>query len=155
MCQICSRSNHRRRHVHTLERIHTHTRPPTRRDLTLDQNVNYHILENMLATLYEQHFSLNTVRCNKYKHKKENWITTGILHSIKYRDKLYCKLKQTAPTDADFSILSVNVNAYKKILSKTIQNANRSYYANLFEKSKTSTKDTWAAIRRIVNSNSN
>ena len=57
-------------------------------DLTLDPNVNYNILENMLTKLYEQHFSLKTVRCDKYKHKKENWITTGILHSIKYRDNI-------------------------------------------------------------------
>ena len=30
-------------------------------DLTLDPNVNYNILENMLTKLYEQHFSLKTV----------------------------------------------------------------------------------------------
>ena len=101
-------------------------------DLTLDPNVNYNILENKLTKLYEQHFSLKTVRYNKYKHKKENWITTGILH--KYRDKLYRKLKQTAPTDAAFSILSVNLSAYKKILIKTIRNSKRSYYANLKNK---------------------
>ena len=124
-------------------------------DLTLDPNVNFNILENMLTKLYEQHFSLKTVRYEKYKHKKENWITTGILHSIKYRDKMDRKLKQTAPTDADFSILSVNLSVYKKILNKTIRNEKRSYYSSLFEKSKTSAKDTWAAIKMIMNSNSN
>ena len=82
--------------------------------LTLDPNVNYNILENMLTKLYEPHFSLKTVRYNKYKHKKENRIATGILHSFKHRDKLYRKLKQTAPTDAAFRILSVNVSVYKK-----------------------------------------
>ena len=39
-------------------------------DLTLDPNVNYNILEYMLTKLYEEHFSLKTVRYNKYKHKK-------------------------------------------------------------------------------------
>ena len=68
---------------------------------------------------------------------------------------MYRKLKQTAPTDAAFSILSVNLSAYKKILNKTIRNAKISYDANLFEKSKTSAKDTWAAIKVIMNSNSN
>ena len=81
-------------------------------DLTLDPNVNYNILENALSKLYEQHFSPKIVR---YKHQEENWITTGILHSIKYRDKLYRKLKQTAPTDTDFSILSVNLSAYNNL----------------------------------------
>ena len=82
-------------------------------DVTLHPNVNNNLLESMLNKLYEQHFSLKKVRYNKYKHKKEHWIATGILHSIKYRDKLYRKLKQTSPTDADFSIPSVNVSAYK------------------------------------------
>ena len=40
-------------------------------------------------------------------------------------------------------------------MNKTIRNAKRSYYANLFDKSKTSAKDTWAAIKVIMNSNSN
>ena len=40
-------------------------------------------------------------------------------------------------------------------MNKTIRNAKRSYYANLFEKSKTSAKDTSAAIKVIINSNSN
>ena len=53
-----------------------------------------------------------------------------------------------------FSILSVNLSVYKKILNKTIRNAKRSYYASLFEKSKTSARDTWAAIKIIIYSNS-
>ena len=40
-------------------------------------------------------------------------------------------------------------------MNKTIRNAKGSYYANLFDKSKTSAKDTWAAIKVIMNSNSN
>ena len=44
---------------------------------------------------------------------------------------------------------------FVKIFNKTIRNAKRSYYANLFEKSKTSAKDTWAAVKVIMNSNSN
>ena len=39
-------------------------------------------------------------------------------------------------------------------MNKTIRNAKRSYYASLFEKSKTSAKDIWAAIKIIMNSNS-
>ena len=39
--------------------------------LTLDPNVNNNILENMLTKLYEQHFSLNTVRYNKYEKKRK------------------------------------------------------------------------------------
>ena len=40
-------------------------------------------------------------------------------------------------------------------MNQTIGNAKISYYANLFEKSKTSAKDTCAAKKVIMNSNSN
>ena len=68
---------------------------------------------------------------------------------------MYRKLKQTAPTDAAFSILSVNLSAYTFFFNKTIRNAKISYYANVFEQSKTSVNDTWAAIKVIMNSKSN
>ena len=42
-----------------------------------------------------------------------------------------------------------------KSLNQTIRNAKISYYSNLFEKSKTAVKDTWAAMKVIMNSNSN
>ena len=31
------------------------------------------------------------VKFDKHKHKKEKWITTGIIKSIRYRDKLRVK----------------------------------------------------------------
>ena len=42
------------------------------------------------------------VKFKKYKHKKCNWITKGIIKSIKYRDNLYKKLKLTAHDSSKF-----------------------------------------------------
>ena len=35
----------------------------------------------------------------KHKHNKSNWITAGLIRSIKFRDKLYLKMNQT-PTNS-------------------------------------------------------
>ena len=42
-----------------------------------------------------KHFQPREVSFDKYKHKISPWISSGIIHSIKYRDSLYRKLKKT------------------------------------------------------------
>ena len=74
------------------------------------------------------------------------------MYRFAYVPQLYNKQQHyilTTPVYAiSRSILTLSV--YKKILNKTIRNAKRSYYASLFEKSKTSAKDTWSAIKMIM-----
>ena len=44
-------------------------------------------------------FPKKSVKFNKYQHKLSNWITTGILKSIEFRDNLYKRL-QLCPIDS-------------------------------------------------------
>lgn len=81
-----------------------------------DPNTNYNLLENILSRLYDYHFPAKTVRYNKYKHKKSNWITIGIINSIKHKDKLYRKLKQTAHNEISYNASLINLRVYKKYL---------------------------------------
>ena len=53
-----------------------------------DPNKTYAILESEIIKAKEQFLPSKTVRFNKYKHKKNNWITTAILKSIHHRDTL-------------------------------------------------------------------
>ena len=64
-------------------------------DENADPNYNNNILENILITALNKYIPLQKVKFNKYKQKKCNWITTGILKSIKFRDNLYRRLKHT------------------------------------------------------------
>lgn len=64
-------------------------------DKTPGANVdqNYAIFENCIETARKNNFPIKKVKFNKYKHGRNDWITSGILRSIRYRDKLYKKLK--------------------------------------------------------------
>ena len=53
------------------------------RDMTCDPNYNYSILDNQACTS-----QIKIKKFNKYKHKKSNWITNGLLKSINL--KLIC-----------------------------------------------------------------
>ena len=123
-----------------------HINEKLNKDIFSDPNSNYDILED-ICNLYDEHFPTKLVKFNKYRHKKCTWLTAGILNSIKYKDKLFRKLKQTAQTDISYNILQINIRAYRTILNKAIRDAKRIYYATMFDTFKTNTRKTWDTIK--------
>ena len=49
----------------------------------------YDIFERIALNAYKKHFPNKPVKVNKHKHKLSPWITTGLIKSIEFRDKLY------------------------------------------------------------------
>ena len=109
---------------------------------TADPNSNYNIIEDILKKLYEFHFPTKTVRFNKYKHKQSTWITIGIINSIKHKDKLYRKLKQTALNGESYTGLMLYFRTYKNILNRAIRNAKCAHYTHVFDQYKTDARKT-------------
>ena len=124
-------------------------------ELDADPDGNYNILEKAILDLKERHFTAKTVRFDKYKHKKNSWITRGILNSIKFRDKLYVKLKKTSPNTSLYNTLKINLSTYNKILKENIKQAKNIHYHKLFENCKKDIKRTWMAIKELINKNKN
>ena len=89
------------------------------KNLNNDPNSNYDILHNILTTTINKHIPLNKVKFNKYRHKKTNWITYGILRSIRFRNNLYRKMIQTQ-NSTDYAKKKHNLSVYNKILKYTI-----------------------------------
>ena len=119
-----------------------------------DPNINYNILNDKLASALVAHLPCKVVRFNKYKHRKSKWITSGIIRSIKFRDKLYKKFHALPMTDHNYETLKINLATYNRILKKTIRAAKKSYYASCFEKYKDDIKKTWVTIKGLLNKSS-
>ena len=79
------------------------------------------------------------------------WISTGIMKSIKTRDKLYRTLKKMSQNSENYATVKYNLSIYNKILKKTIRNAKKSHYEFIFEKYKNDNKKTWNLINNILN----
>ena len=47
----------------------------------------------------------------------------GIMNSIKHKDKLYRKLKQTCLNDESYNVSALNLRVYKSILNGAIRKA--------------------------------
>ena len=64
------------------------------KDVFADPNENYNLLEEIITDTMNTSIPTVIQKLNKHKHKKTPWITQGIIKSIKFRDKLYFKMKR-------------------------------------------------------------
>ncbi|ELU12238.1 hypothetical protein CAPTEDRAFT_199780 [Capitella teleta] len=118
-----------------------------------DPSHNYTIIHNAISSTIDKHTTTKTVKFNKHKHKKSEWITQGLIRSIRYRDKLHLKMKRTHPDSPQRNTLKTNIATYNKILKKTIRQAKALHYNNIFTQAHNNPKDTWKAINNTLNRN--
>ena len=114
-------------------------------------NTNYNKFHDLLTDAVKSHIPTKLVKYKKYKHKYSKWITRGIINSIKFRDRLYHKVKCTSTNSNLYNTYKVNLNTYNKILKKLIREAKRTFYHNEFLKYKNDLKNTWTTIKNIIN----
>ena len=120
-----------------------------------DANQNYETIATTLESGLNKFFPVKTVKFCKHKNKNSKWITNGVLNSIRFRDKLYCKLKRTPRNDPLYDQLKSNLDLYNKVLRKIIRLTKTQHYHNLFKKFNNDIKNTWLSIKEIMNKNKN
>ena len=112
-----------------------------------DPNASYQIFENLIQKSYQRHFPEKRVL--KYQHKLSNWITTGILKSIEFRDNLYKRLKLCAVDSFEYDAYKHNLKVYQGYLNQCIRTA-KEYYVNEFTKYKNDIRKTWDTLKGII-----
>ena len=119
-------------------------------DLFCDPNINYQRFEEILLNAKSKHLAPKTVKFKKHKHKLSQWMTNGILNSIKYRYKMFLKLKALSAGTDLHDRLSANLKSYNKTLKKLIRHAKIQYCADQFNKNKSNIRHTWSTIKEIL-----
>ena len=117
-------------------------------------NENYNLIFSTLHSSLDEHLPIKTVKFNRHKHKGSPWITSGIIKSIKERDKLHIELKR-AVNNNEKEILKLTLQLYNRILQKTIRRAKYTYYHCHFETLKNNMKKTWQFINDILHKKKN
>ena len=123
------------------DRIHT---------TNVDPDLNYDMLHDILQEGLNKYMPIKTKRYNKYKYKNSKWITPAIMKSIKFRDKLYKKVKTTPCDETLYTQFLINLRSYNKILKKLIREAKKIYYDNIFSKFRCDIKNTWITIKELI-----
>ena len=112
-------------------------------DLRSDPNSNYKLLESEIINANSQFMAIKVVTFKKYKHKRNNWITHGIIKSIKYRDNLYKQVKMTNANSSQYDVLRSNLSTYNAILKSSIRLAKKTYVMKQFNTCKNDSRKTW------------
>ena len=126
--------------------IHTHLNA----DLMTDPNGSYQTFENLMQNTYERHFPQKRIKFNKYQHKLSNWITTGILKSIEFRDNLYKRLKLCPIDSPEYETYKHNLKMYQGYLNQCIRTAKKEYYVKEFTKYKNDIRKMWDTLKGII-----
>lgn len=91
--------------------------------------------------------------CTRVKHSSKKiaplkpWITTGVVRSIRKRNKLH-KLAKLKPDDDLAKIAFIN---YRNTCNKLIKSLKRQYYQTQLQNSNKDIKKTWTLIKEICN----
>ena len=120
-----------------------------------DPNRNFNKFHDYIMKLKERHLPVKYIKYNKHKHKRNKWITNGIIRSIRYRDNMYKVLKQTDPTSPPYEEAKSRLQCYNKILKKAIREAKINYYENIFNTFKGDARKMWKAISEIISRKNN
>ena len=118
--------------------------------LETDPNENYDKLIDHIMSIKEKHLPQRFVKFNKHRHKANKWITYGIINSLNSRDKKLLKLKLLIEGTSEYLALKQNISCYNSILKKSIREAKRIYYQNVFDKYKNDIKNTWKTISELL-----
>ena len=113
-------------------------------------NKNCNTIVENIRNIKAETMPTKKVKFKKHKHKHSNWITQGIICSIKYRDKLYTTLKKTHTSSEQYDTLKINLRTYNKILRQNIRNAKQIHYETCFNQYKHDIKSTWMTIKEVM-----
>ena len=112
---------------------------------------NYDILDKIISEAADRCMPSKRVKYNKHKHKKSQWITGGIIRSIKFRDKMYANMKQTPANTEAHVIIKTNLKTYNNILRHSIAQAKTIYYQQKLTKYTNDIRNTWKVIKEVTN----
>ena len=119
-----------------------------------DPNTSYDIFIKRVIELKNKNMPTKLVKFNKHKHKKQPWMTDGILKSIIYRDKLLIKHRQLKQGTSEHTESKLNLKSYNSILKKSIREAKIHFYFEIFNKYKFDIKNTWKNINKLITKSS-
>ena len=118
-----------------------------------DPQINYDTMSSIIITNKDKCLPCKNIKFNSLKHKKNSWISHGILKSIKFRNNLYKKMRKSDSNTIEYDILSTNLNSYNRILKRSIRIAKRRHYQNIFNIYSGNVKKTWSMINDILHKN--
>lgn len=117
-------------------------------------NEAYNLFTRKVLALMDEYLPVISCKFNKFKHKKEPWVTPGILVSLKKKEKLYRQMIKSS-LSSSYDSKQNTYKTYEKNYKKVVRKAKFLYWQNRFESTKRDIKQTWKNINSILNRSQN
>ena len=114
---------------------------------------NYSKFVNKLIEFKNKHMPTKKVRFKRYKHKNNDWITSGLLISIRQKDNLYKQLHALPKDQPNYDTLKLQYKSYEKNLKSLICSVKKDFYNKQFLRYNLDIKNTWQTIKTVLNKN--
>ena len=140
----------RKENVNTIRALNNDLSQETWEDVldTNDTNAAYEILSNKLTYYYNKNIPL--VKIKENKQKEHPWITSGIIQSIKTRNRLYKTYLRNPSLN--------NQEKYKKYrnrLTSIIRLSRKMYFTNKLEENRNNASSMWRVIGNLIGNKRN
>jgi exonuclease III len=110
-----------------------------------DADTSYENFSNIFKDLHDFYFQEKKVKFNKNIHKKEPWMTKGLLISRLSKLKLE-KAHATSPSTEKWDSFKL----FRNIYNKTIKASKKLYYCKLLEANANNLRKTWAILNEVL-----
>ena len=100
--------------------------------------------------LYNLNFPETSVKFNRNFHKKEKWITVGLLTSRRKKNIL-CTASIKSPTEHNISLFKM----YRNLYNKLVRAAKKLYYETELQNNQNNLKQTWKILKEAIKANKN
>ena len=92
------------------------------------------------------HLGIKIVKFNKKKHKRDPWITYGILKSVNQKNLLFKRMKKTNVESPLYDDRKQQFNSYKNLLRRLTNQAKTLHYGTEFNRHRGNGKKTWRTL---------
>ena len=113
-------------------------------------NENYLILQTAITDSMKTHLTKKVVKINRKRHKRDPWMTYGILYSVNRKNLLYKKLLKINRDSILLDTIKQEFNVYKNTLRRLINQAKNKYYSKQFDTNRRNGKKTWQTIDQAL-----
>ena len=111
-----------------------------------DANEDFENFMDTWSFLFNLHFPLKQVKFNKNYHKKNDFMTTGLLTSRLHKLSLYKIYIQSQSSDDEN-----NYKEYRNLYNKTVRAAKKLYFDKKLESNKSDPKKVWGTLNEALN----
>ena len=103
-------------------------------ELDANPDENYSILETAISDSMNAHLEKKIVKFNRRKHKKDPWITYGILNSVNHKNRLYKRLMKINTDTPLFITKKTRVQCLQKFSQENNQSCKKLLFFNAISK---------------------